>query len=106
MQLEMDYRTLGKRIHDIRQKMHMTQKDLADAIGVSGSFIGHIERAEKVPSLETVARLSRALGVSLDRLVFGINPRCEREVCPLYGELEALLRAYGIGLDSPGHSSH
>ena len=75
----------------------MTQADLARRIGVSASFIGHIERAEKVPSLETMARLGEALGVTLDWLVFGVNRRCAGKRCPLYAELAALLRAYGIG---------
>ena len=99
MQRDVDYLSIGKRVRERREEMDLTQRDLADAIDVSGSFIGYIERAEKVPSLETVALLSQALGVSLDRLVFGINTRCERKDCPLYGELEALLRTYGIGID-------
>ena len=78
MQRDIDYLSIGKRVRERREEMDLTQRDLADTIGVSGSFIGYIERAEKVPSLETVALLSQALGVSLDRLVFGINIRCER----------------------------
>lgn len=97
MEFELDYRVIGERVCQLRRERGMTQAELAKVTGVSGSFIGHIERAEKVPSLETMARLGEALGVSLDWLVLGNKPRCEGEACPLFGELEALLRAYGIG---------
>ena len=68
-----DFRDLSMRIRQQRIKLDWTQADLAKRIGVTGSFIGHIERAEKAPSLETVARLSVVLGATMDWLVFGIK---------------------------------
>jgi len=49
-----------------------------------------------VPSLETVARLSRALNTTMEWLVFGERQRCEGEACPLFADLEALYSAYGF----------
>ena len=93
---DMDYRNLGLRIRQKRINMDWTQADLAKRIGVTGSFVGHIERAEKVPSLETVARLSAELGVTMDWLVFGIRQRCDAGPCALYAELDAIMRNYGF----------
>ena len=93
---DMDYRNLGLRIRQKRINMDWTQADLAKRIGVTGSFVGHIERAEKVPSLETVARLSAELGVTMDWLVFGIKQRCDAAPCALYAELDAVMRNYGF----------
>ena len=93
---EIDYTIIGARVRDMRRERGMTQAELARATGVTGSFIGHIERGEKVASLETMAKLSRALGTSLDNLVFGIQIRCERESCPLFDDVAAMLRAYGL----------
>jgi len=93
---DMDYRNLGLRIRQKRINMDWTQADLAKRIGVTGSFVGHIERAEKVPSLETVARLSAELGVTMDWLVFGIKQRCDAAPCALYADLDAIMRGYGL----------
>jgi len=96
MQLYVDYLSIGNRIRKCRQDMEMTQNQLAKRIGVTGSFVGHIERAEKVPSLETVARLSAELGVTMDWLVFGIKQRCNAAPCALYADLDAIMRGYGL----------
>lgn len=96
MLLCIDYTAIGGRIRERRQAFHLTQEMLAAQCGVSTSYIGHIERAEKIPSIETLARLSQALGITLDYLVFGTKQRCEQQKCPLYGDLRALMAEYGI----------
>ena len=59
--LELDYIAMGDRIKERRQALELTQGTLARQTGVTTSFIGHIERGEKLPSVETMARLSLAL---------------------------------------------
>ena len=90
-----DYEAIGNRVYQRRREMALTQSALARRIGVSASIIGHIERAEKVASFDTNARLCRALDVSVDWLAWGERRRCEGGLCPLYRELSALLSAYG-----------
>ena len=91
-----DYEAIGNRVYHRRREMALTQSTLAGRIGVSASIIGHIERAEKVASFDTIARLCRALDVSVDWLAWGERSRCEGGLCPLYRELSALLSAYGL----------
>ena len=91
---EIDYSTIGKRIKSRREALGMTQRKLADSVGVSSSFIGHLERAEKVPSVETLARLCAAMDMSMDYLLFGKKRSCDRENCELYRDLRKLLCAY------------
>ena len=93
---EMDYRVIGRRVRDRRSELGMTQSELAARIKVSASFVGHIERGEKIASLDTMMRLSKALEVSMDWLVWGGQRRCEGEECPLFRELSTLLSAYGL----------
>ena len=93
---QMNYQVMGVRIRQQREKKNCTQNDLAKRICVTASFIGHIERAEKVPSLETLARLSVALDTTMDWLVFGNRHKCDGKACPLYDDLDALMMAYGI----------
>lgn len=65
----MNYEALGKRIRAQRKLRDMTQEALADAIGVSCSFIGHIERGTRKLSVETLVSLAEALHVSCDMLL-------------------------------------
>lgn len=60
----MDYRKLGARVRQLRELNDWTQGELAERVGVSGSFIGHIERGEKKASVDTVVALCNALEVS------------------------------------------
>lgn len=92
-----DYESIGKRVYRRRHAVGLTQGELAKQVGVSTSFIGHIERAEKIPSLETVVNLCQALDMTLDELILGIRRRCEGEACPLFSDLNALLEAYALG---------
>ena len=52
---------IAKRIKDIRMEKGMTQEELAEKIGVSASFLGHIERGTRIASLETLVKLCQAL---------------------------------------------
>ena len=60
----MDYRKLGMRVRQQRDLNEWTQGELAKRVGVSSSFIGHIERGEKKASVETVVSLCNAMDIS------------------------------------------
>lgn len=60
----MDYEKLGVRVRQQRELNNLTQGQLARKAGVTGSFIGHIERGEKKASVETVVALCNALEIS------------------------------------------
>ncbi len=91
-----DYVRIGKRVRERRMEMKLTQEQLAERVDVSSSFIGHIERAEKIPSLDTMTKLSYAVNTTLDDLVCGVVTRCDREKCSLFGDIERLLRSFGL----------
>lgn len=55
---------LGKKIKEIRKVKKFTQAELAWKIGVSPNFIGLIERGKKMPSLDTLIKISNTLEVS------------------------------------------
>lgn len=65
----MDFEAIGKRIRKARRALDLTQEQLAEAVGVSTSFIGHIERGTRVPSIQTLFAICRALDCSLDYVV-------------------------------------
>lgn len=66
----MNYELLGKKIREQRHKKKYTLETLAEKADVSTTFIGQIERAQGIPSLDTVVKIANALEVSLDSLLF------------------------------------
>lgn len=93
-QWRMDWPALGKRVRECRVKLGYTQEKLAELVEVSPSFIGTIERADKIPALTTMAKLARCLDVSLDYLVFGISMVCDKQNCSLYADLVRVVSAH------------
>jgi len=65
----MDYKKLGARIRQERQRLHLTQAALAEAIDVSTTYMGAIERGERSLTLDTLVRLVGRLGVTIDYLL-------------------------------------
>lgn len=64
---------ITNRIRDLRADAGgLTQQALADAVGVSRQTIVAIEANRYSPSLEVAFRISRVLGVPLER-VFGFD---------------------------------
>lgn len=92
-----DYNAIGRRVRERRQALRWTQERLAERVDVSTSFIGHIERAEKIPSVETLARICTAMDMNMDYLLFGMHRACDKEACPLYDDLSILLSNYSGG---------
>ena len=56
-----DYKDLGNRIRLLRRKRSLTQEELAEQVGISASFMGHIERGTRIASLETLVALCNVL---------------------------------------------
>ena len=52
-----------------RGKRGLTQRALAEAAGVSVSYLCEIEKRSKPGSVDAVRRLAKALGVSMEDLV-------------------------------------
>lgn len=73
----LDYRAIGSKVRELRLQHKMTQEYLAELVDISPSFIGHIERGEKKPSLETMSHLTMVLETSMDYLILGIKNRCK-----------------------------
>lgn len=65
----MDYIALGAAIRKKRNERGWKIGTLADKVGVSDDFIGKIERATDIPSLQTVVAIANALEVSVDSLL-------------------------------------
>ena len=59
---------LGLRIKTLRKAKGLTQEELAEAAGISLTFMSVTERGRHIPSLKTCELISNALGVTLSEL--------------------------------------
>lgn len=69
----MNYQTLGRRVRTLRLQQGMTQEQLAEAAGLSVPYVSHIECGRKRASLASLERLSEAFGITVDRLLSGVQ---------------------------------
>ena len=61
--------TFRHRIKALRETNKLTQSELAEAADLSLNFIARIERGEAIPSLVTLDKLAKALGMELHDLL-------------------------------------
>lgn len=59
--------TLGSVIRRLRANLGASRDDIGDQAGLSGDYVGQIERDEKVPSIEALWNLAKALGADAYR---------------------------------------
>lgn len=59
---------LGAALRECRERQRLTQEQLAERSALSYKFIGEIERGNGNPTVETLDRLARALGVGISTL--------------------------------------
>lgn len=61
-------RHFGPAVRRHRELLRLSQEELADRAGLDRSFVGRVERGEQNASLNTLQRVSQALGSDLDVL--------------------------------------
>lgn len=60
---------LGRNLKRIRTEKGLTQGDIVRALGFSRSFVSNIENGKTNPTLDTITKLAKAIGVSTDELL-------------------------------------
>lgn len=62
------YEALGRAIQERRKKLDLSQEELAHLAGLNAAYVGGVERGERNVALKNIAKLSRALKVSMTDL--------------------------------------
>jgi transcriptional regulator with XRE-family HTH domain len=87
---------LGRNVQELRKRAGLTQAELSERVNVSPEFLSRVERCLKSPSLDTVGRIAKALGVQVQELFKeDPTPWGERD-----DEISELIATLG-GLDAP-----
>ncbi len=72
---DINYKKIGNRIKEARNRLGLTQEKLAERIEVSPSYISEIERGTSICSLAVLVSIAEILNLNLDNLINGINEK-------------------------------
>lgn len=64
MEIQID-KEFGHRVAELRKQANLTQEELAFRSGMHRAYIGTIERGEKSPTLSTMYKIAKALGLQI-----------------------------------------
>jgi len=64
---------IGKRIRKTREHYGFSREQLAEMANISPQFLVHIENGTKSMTANTICNLARALNISADYLLFGLE---------------------------------
>lgn len=64
-----DSTRLGNNLKRIRETKNMSQGDVMRSMGCSRSYVSNIENGKTNPTLETISKLAKVLGVSTTELL-------------------------------------
>jgi transcriptional regulator with XRE-family HTH domain len=60
---------LAENMRKIRTRKKMSQGDICRALGVDRAYISNIESGKQNPTLSTIEKIAKALGVKIDELL-------------------------------------
>ncbi|HEX4466170.1 MAG TPA: helix-turn-helix transcriptional regulator [Solirubrobacteraceae bacterium] len=63
----------GARLRELRLRTYSSQEGFADAARLHRTEIGYLEQGRREPGLMTLLVLADTLGITLDRLVSGVE---------------------------------
>ena len=94
------YADVGRRIFELRKKNKLTREQLAEKADISVQFLADIEKGRKNMSVTTLRKLSSALLVTTDHIVFGENEDAlrESELLCLCGKVPPEYRSHAVKL--------
>lgn len=67
-------KSLGERIRYLRKQKNLSQEQLGELADIHTNYVGAIERGEKNITIESLIKVSRGLGVTLEELFRYIEP--------------------------------
>ena len=68
---------VGETVRSRRESLGLTQRSLAEKLGVEASHIAFIESGRRKPSLKLIARLADVLGIDRQRLLILVRPEAK-----------------------------
>jgi transcriptional regulator with XRE-family HTH domain len=96
--------SLGSRIKSLRKQAKLTQKDIADKLGMGNSNFGHIENDRVTPTSTDLEKIADILGTNANYLLKGdeytqssdpyaLTPKDERDIAKQLERIKASLES-------------
>ena len=86
--MTLEYKVIGRNIHSARQDNGMTQEAVAEAINVSVTHYGKVERGERHINLKRLVELCGLFGVPLESLLAGAMMPEDGEQMPTISNID------------------
>ncbi|GEM_PF-5621543 len=77
---KVDYVAVGNKLRAQRKRLGYTQEQVAEAIGITPAFMGHIERGERGMALDTLLHLCNFYHITMDYLWSDTLPPDEQQM--------------------------
>lgn len=81
----------GAKLKALRLERELSQEELAFQCNMQASHIGQLERGQKNPTLDTMAKIARGLDMSLPELLTFDSEKNGREYNKVVGKINAYL---------------
>ena len=88
--MELDYKSIGKRIKIARIQADITQETLSELVSISPSHMSNIETGTTHVSLTTIVAIANALQVTVDDLLCDSVVHCKE---PFQNKIAALINS-------------
>ena len=79
------------RYREFRNKLGLSQKDVADRVGVSKAYISLIEKGDRIPSVSILEHLALVLHTCPGKLMDFPCPHCEQDSAP-WGKIDYYIK--------------
>ncbi len=77
----MDYSKTGKLISGLRREQGLTQREVAEVLGVCAKTVSKWETGRGFPDVSLISALSKLFQVDISKLIEGEMPQMRREAC-------------------------
>jgi transcriptional regulator with XRE-family HTH domain len=61
-------KNIGKQLQKFRKEKNISQVKMAEMIGVTPTYVGFIEQGKRNPSIATLDKIARVLGIKLSEV--------------------------------------
>lgn len=87
---------IGQNIQEARKKAKLTQKELAEKVGIATITVQQYERGVRTPKIETLQKIAQALNIDVG-VLYGVevNKGNPQYLNRLYGKISEVAEKYG-----------
>lgn len=101
---------IGKRLYEQRQRLHMTQDELAEMANITPQTVSTAELGKKAMRADTIIRVCKALNISANYLLLGdvspmdtsiLSGKTGQLTTAQYRHLEDIIDSYVAAVSEP-----